>query len=340
METKRQILILDEDEDSRILLFDLLTHEKPLCLSDEAHMSRLSSYGTSFRAGFDAVIHADDEFDTLGNPDLILLNLRTPDMNFRSGLLKLQRRAEAIPILILASYFCVEESARELCRQIDFATHPIGPSDLGLLVLTVLGCAEQLNGEQSQTVAELSNALKGLVHVIDARDSYTDGHAERVQEWCKQAAALLSFEPTDCETLHWLSLLHDVCRAANEKTLFGLIKAAQGLPLAPDVSTWYEAIRDVLVRLDRVEEGFGHYGDVYLVTGGHISGSCERRTLFELIAAVDLLDIAMRGNAYLAGKSYADVLTILKQKGVFDPTVLQALAEVSLPKKQGCNMNP
>jgi hypothetical protein len=87
----------------------------------------------------------------------------------------------------------------------------------------------------------------------------------------------------------------------------------------------------VLVQLDRVEEGFGHYGDVYQVTSGHMSGSCGHRILFELIAAADLLDVTMRGKAYLEGKSHANALTTLQEKDAFEPTVLQVLAELSIP---------
>jgi CheY-like chemotaxis protein len=103
---KWKIAILDAEQESRDLLLDLFR-------------------GTPF----EAVTATTRASQTLASADLILLNLRTPDMDFHTEFRELQDRAKDTPILVLASYHPVERSARELSRPTDFVTYPTDPSE-------------------------------------------------------------------------------------------------------------------------------------------------------------------------------------------------------------------
>lgn len=54
------------------------------------------------------------------------------------------------------------------------------------------------------------NTVKTLSNIIDAKDSYTYGHSERVMEHCIDMADALGLSDRDKEILRYASLLHDI----------------------------------------------------------------------------------------------------------------------------------
>ncbi|MFH1783083.1 MAG: HD domain-containing phosphohydrolase [Candidatus Omnitrophota bacterium] len=54
------------------------------------------------------------------------------------------------------------------------------------------------------------NTIKTLSNIIDAKDSHTYGHSERVMEDCIKMAEELKFSDHDKEVLKYASLLHDI----------------------------------------------------------------------------------------------------------------------------------
>jgi len=62
---------------------------------------------------------------------------------------------------------------------------------------------EELEGSFSQTVTALANA-------IDVRDSYTNGHSQRLAKLAVETGKALSCTDKDLEDIHWAALLHDI----------------------------------------------------------------------------------------------------------------------------------
>jgi HD-GYP domain-containing protein (c-di-GMP phosphodiesterase class II) len=56
----------------------------------------------------------------------------------------------------------------------------------------------------------LLNTVQSLVSAIDAKDSYTRGHSQRVHRLSMLLGKSMGLPPDQLETLHWASLLHDV----------------------------------------------------------------------------------------------------------------------------------
>ncbi len=54
------------------------------------------------------------------------------------------------------------------------------------------------------------STIKALVSAIDAKDSYTRGHSQRVTEYALLGAASLSFSEAELEDLEYAGLLHDI----------------------------------------------------------------------------------------------------------------------------------
>jgi len=54
------------------------------------------------------------------------------------------------------------------------------------------------------------NVGKSLVYTIEAKDTYTRGHSERVNRYCMLMAAQLGMDDKQKELLNWASILHDI----------------------------------------------------------------------------------------------------------------------------------
>lgn len=56
----------------------------------------------------------------------------------------------------------------------------------------------------------LRGVIRSLINAIDAKDSYTCGHSDRVAEVARLIARALSLDPAECERVYMTGLLHDV----------------------------------------------------------------------------------------------------------------------------------
>ena len=56
----------------------------------------------------------------------------------------------------------------------------------------------------------LKGVIRSMINAIDAKDSYTCGHSDRVAEFAKLIAQELNLPADECERIHMTGLLHDV----------------------------------------------------------------------------------------------------------------------------------
>jgi HD-GYP domain-containing protein (c-di-GMP phosphodiesterase class II) len=64
------------------------------------------------------------------------------------------------------------------------------------------------------------NVVRSLVYAIEAKDTYTKGHSERVSQYCMRIADELHLSQQEKRTLFWSSILHDVGKIGiSEKVL-------------------------------------------------------------------------------------------------------------------------
>ena len=91
-----------------------------------------------------------------------------------------------------------------------------GEQDLEAVVSVATTAAMAIeNTRLHQTVLEAyKNTITALAAAIDAKDPYTCGHSQRVQEYTLLAGAFLSFSNEEMETLEYAGILHDVGKIA------------------------------------------------------------------------------------------------------------------------------
>jgi response regulator RpfG family c-di-GMP phosphodiesterase len=91
-----------------------------------------------------------------------------------------------------------------------------GEQDLEAVVSVATTAAMAIeNTRLHQTVLEAyKNTITALAAAIDAKDPYTCGHSQRVQEYTLLAGAFLSLSNEEMETLEYAGILHDVGKIA------------------------------------------------------------------------------------------------------------------------------
>lgn len=90
--------------------------------------------------------------------------------------------------------------------------HEFGTFEASLMGATAVVLAA--HGRNCSLLREKEVLLKGvirsLVNAIDAKDSYTCGHSDRVAEIARMIAREMGLPPAFCEEIHMTGLLHDI----------------------------------------------------------------------------------------------------------------------------------
>ena len=65
------------------------------------------------------------------------------------------------------------------------------------------------------------NVVRSLIHAIEAKDIYTRGHSERVNQYCMMMSERLSITEGEKDVLHWASILHDIGKIGIPESVLG-----------------------------------------------------------------------------------------------------------------------
>ena len=176
----------------------------------------------------------------------------------------------------------------------------------------------------------LASTVKALVAVIDAKDSYTAGHSERVNIVSMLIGSEMNLDLSELEDLYWGSLLHDVGK-------IGMPEAILNKPSALD-DTEIEIMKQhpergwqMLHAIDRLRGAAAGVRDHHERWDG---GGYPRRlaagaipVIARIIAVADSFDALISNRSYRKGRSAAKALDVIAgQSGTqFDPAVVAAL---------------
>jgi putative two-component system response regulator len=161
------------------------------------------------------------EYVKTNRPDLILLDIRMPEMDgFRTmELLKEEIPTdESIPVIFLTADDNQESETRGLeLGAMDFIKKPFVPEVLVLRVrhtIELVRLQRNLEAEVEKKTQEnevLSlHVVQTLAQAIDAKDTYTNGHSGRVAEYSKEIARRYGYSVKQQDEIYMMGLLHDV----------------------------------------------------------------------------------------------------------------------------------
>lgn len=177
------------------------------------------------------------------------------------------------------------------------------------------------------------NMIKALVFAIEAKDTYTSGHSERVNRYVMMIAERLQLDDTQKKILNWASILHDIgkigipgsilnkpARLSDEE--FNLIK--QHPKKGQDILEPLEQLASCLPVILHHHERFDGKGYPHGLKGAEIP------FLSRIIAVADTFDAITTNRAYRPSKTPEKALAIIDEVSgtQLDPQVVEALKDV------------
>ncbi len=154
-------------------------------------------------------------------PDLILLDIRMPDMDGFDTMEKMKEmisEEDMIPVIFLTANESPESETKGLgLGAMDFIRKPFVPEVLVMRVrhtIELVRLQKDLTSEVDRRTKEnetLSfHVVQTLAEAIDAKDTYTNGHSGRVAEYAREISARYGYSKQQQDEIYMMGLLHDV----------------------------------------------------------------------------------------------------------------------------------
>jgi hypothetical protein len=175
--------------------------------------------------------------------------------------------------------------------------------------------------------------VRSLVSTLDAKDSYTRGHSERVALVARRIARQMNLSPKDLETVHLSALLHDIGKIGVEDAILrkpGRLTDAElrKLRLHPVIG---DDILSGLKNLRHIVPGVRHHHESFDGTGYPDGLRGEGIPLMARILAVaDAYDAMGSNRPYRGGMPLSQVESVLTEGAgrQWDPAVVRAYLAV------------
>ena len=154
-------------------------------------------------------------------PDLILLDVRMPEMDGFETLRRLKQETSSgqeIPVIFLTADENAESEMKGLeLGAMDFIKKPFVPEVLTLRVrhiIELVRLQKNLADEVEIKTQENENLslriVQTLAEAIDAKDNYTNGHSGRVAKYTREIARRFGYSQKRQDEIYMMGLLHDV----------------------------------------------------------------------------------------------------------------------------------
>ncbi len=177
------------------------------------------------------------------------------------------------------------------------------------------------------------NTIEALASALDAKDTYTLGHSERVAEYATLIAREMKLAEDKIEAIQHMALLHDVGKigvpdevlskpGALTEEEFSMIK--QHSVVGSKIIELIEELVDNKELILHHHERFGGGGYPDGIAGQSIPLGAR------IIAVADSFDAMTSDRPYRAGRTFAEAINILKEMSgtQFDPRVVDAFLHV------------
>jgi putative two-component system response regulator len=278
-------------------------------------------------------------------PDLVVSDIMMPKMDGFALLEAVRARPNGagIPFLFLSARS--EQAATSRARSLgadDYLFKPFAPEDLLVAVRAKLNRRRAL--QLLDTRLAHVQTVRMLANAVEARESYTRGHVERVQQYALQLARALGWDAEALLLCEFGALLHDVGKLTVPRSILNKRR-----PLT--YMEWEllrrhpETGRQMLEGVDHLRGAIPyvlHHHERWNGTGypGRLAGQDIPRE-GRLLAIVDAYDAMTTNRPYRLAMPVEQALDeIRKQSGIqFDPAMvevfiqLQPLSPGALPVK-------
>jgi putative two-component system response regulator len=185
------------------------------------------------RAGYRAIRASDGEagLGTIGraNPDLVLLDVGLPGMDGLEVVRRLRTdpHRQTLPVIMLTAQSRTDDIVAGLdAGADDFLSKPFQPAELLARIRSALRLRHALMRMESAHAA-----VAALANAVEAKDSLTERHCQRLANMALRLGAKLGLGHTELEPIAYGALLHDVGK-------IGVPEAILTKPAALDADEW------------------------------------------------------------------------------------------------------
>ena len=214
-------------------------------------------------------------------------------------------------------------------RAPEFGTFDVGPLEAAALILATHSGNVELVIERDRL---LVGVIRAMVNTLDAKDSYTCGHSERVAQISRFLAGKIGLAREACERIYMTGLLHDIGKIGVPDDVLG-----KNGPLNEEE---FEQIRQHPVighrilshvqKLDYVLPGVLHHHEDFNGSGypDGLAGS-EIPLDARVLAVADSYDAMTSDRPYRKGMSFETAESILRKEAgeQFDADIVAAMLD-------------
>jgi putative two-component system response regulator len=272
------------------------------------------------------------------SPDLIISDINMPELDGYGLLDGIRQNSEGgvVPFLLLSAR--AERSDVTHARQLgadDYIFKPFQPEELLAAVQSRLKrrrVAELFDTRQAhlQTIMLLAN-------VIEARDSLTRGHVDRVRTYALELGKALGWHPDEMVVLEYGALLHDIgkvsipeavlnkpSRLTPEEMLIIHSHTTEGAKIIAGITHLRDALPYILYHHEKWDGT------------GYPEGLAGEKIPKEgrLLALADVFDALTSDRPYHKGMEIGDALDLIRHDAGthFDPKMAQMFVAIQLQK--------
>ena len=265
--------------------------------------------------------------------DLILLDIMMPVMDGFEVCRRLKGKetTRLIPIVMVTALDDINSKVKAIdAGADDFLIKP--PNKIELLARTKsLVKIRKLN----RSLTSIENVVFSLANAVEAKDSYTQGHVERVSNMAVNLGKKMGLDRKELDALRLGGALHDIGKISVSSTILnkpGPLDAEEWEVMKKHTDLGYKICMPLKTNLGMALEVIRYHHEK-LDGSGYPEGliGSEIPPVAQVMAVVDIYDALITDRPYRKGMDKKKVISILRDEGAqgkLDQKIIEYLVEM------------